>query len=682
MGIPDRKKVLLVYVGGEQDAWGAIAFQKPRHFYVMPGILYCAAVLREHRLTRDLCDTRCLYLNATVQSVDEMLAAITEEAPDVLGFSTFCWNVTQVLALAAAYRAASPEGIVLLGGPEISMKDASESSAFFAKAPEVDGLVFGESEEKLPAIVHGLLCGWPAAAAGVQGFALASRFGGFADHDPAPRTDLSNVPSPFPFDIAVKRSPECGLAMVYETGRGCPYRCVYCRFSHRDNSLRGFDPARVERELEWLLSSGFDCIHVADAVFDLDPARAKRIVRHIIERNVRTSLFFYCSFQKLDEELAALFGRLQCQIGVGVQSTNPETLRSIRRGLNPSLFDGIRGLLETHRINFYTDLIFGLPPDSMASFERSFDDCVSLAPSFVMLFPLTLIKGTPLEEDADGYGMIRYGREELERLGLKSDIEYRNVALHRNFSLEDLRRFDDVALACFYYYNRFRYCLDHLRRRCPTEGAAQLYGRIGAETKEFLDRKGRKATNTSRIPGLEDEVRRIFCGILADRGAGPVEMRAFDELLKVDLYRIIILDAPQRERVFASTMAMLGGGRVADLDPGPGDHRFVVSTYGKKIGLPFALRDLLRLAELGEGVPARPETVYVHAPFDRWDVGVRPLTPLEGALLERIPSDRPVRRASLLSTAARVVGTTEDVGDALDRGLCDLRDDGIVTFVC
>ena len=676
-----RKKVLLVYVGGEQDAWGAIAFQKPKHYYVMPGILYCAAAMREHRLTRDLCDTQCLYLNKTVQSVDDMLETITEAAPDVLGFSTFCWNVSQVLAMVSAYRAASPASIILLGGPEILMKDASESSAFFAKTPEVDGLVFGESEEKLPAIIHGLLCDQPASVADVKGFALASRFGGLADHDRAHRTDLSNVPSPYPFYMTVKRSPECGLAMVYETGRGCPYRCIYCQFSHRDSSVRSFDLARVERELEWLLSNRFECIHVADPVFDLDPARAKRVVRHILDRNISTSLFFYCSFQKLDEELAALFGRLQCQIGVGVQSTNPPTLRSIRRGLNPSLFDGIRGLLEAHRINFYTDLIFGLPLDSMASFERSFDDCVSLAPSFVMLFPLTLIKGTALEANADGYEMTRYGPGDVEQLGLMSDIEYQNVALHRNFTLQHLRRFDDVALACFYYYNRFRYCLDHLRRRCSAEGAAWLYGRIGAETKDFLNRTQRKATNTARIPGLEDEIRRIFCGILADRGAGHVEMKAFDELFKVDLYRVIILDAPQRERVFANTLELAGGRRAADLDPSPGDRRFVVSTYGKKIGLPFALRDLLRLAELGEGVPARSETVYIHAPFERWDVSVRSLSPLESALMDRIPSDRPVRRASLLSVASRVVGATDDVGDALDRGLRGLRDDGIVTFV-
>ena len=182
------------------------------------------------------------------------------------------------------------------------------------------------------------------------------------------------MPEIYPFTLEVKRTASCGLAMVYETGRGCPYQCIYCQFSHRNHRPFRLPLERVTKELTWLLNRSIDCIHFADAVFDLDPSFAKDVLRHCIRENQSTSLFFYCSFNKLDEELAELFAASQAQICVGVQTTNKTVLKKINRGLNPRLFHEIKELLARYNLNFYIDLIFGLPLDTPESFGRSFND--------------------------------------------------------------------------------------------------------------------------------------------------------------------------------------------------------------------------------------------------------------------------------------------------------------------
>ena len=453
-----KKRLLLAYIGGEQGSWGNIAFPRPWHYYLMPGVQYCARSLENDPEISSMCEIECRYFNRTVQDLDAIAALLLDKRCDLIGFSSYCWNIEDNRTLARRIKEKHAGAMVMMGGPEVFMRDQAEADAFFGRNPFVDCLVFGEAEQKLPSLVKALLLGRIEKLQAVQGFACAPRLGKCADFAVTYVASPSLVPGIIPFDIGVPRTKDCGLAMVYETGRGCPYHCIYCQFGHRNTRPFHLDITRVRAELGWLLEQEIDCIHFADAVFDLDPEYAKDVLRMLVENNRRTSLFFYCSFNKLDEELARLFETAQCQIGVGVQSTNPEVLKTIRRSLSPRLFENIAGLLDAHRINFYTDLIFGLPNDDPASYERSFDQALGLDPSFVMTFPLTLIKGTPLADNAASYGIRRFAHSEIASLGLMCDIQYDNTGLFRAFSLQDLSAFDDAALALFYFYNRFPHC--------------------------------------------------------------------------------------------------------------------------------------------------------------------------------------------------------------------------------
>jgi radical SAM superfamily enzyme YgiQ (UPF0313 family) len=669
----DVPTILFVYIGNEQGAWGSIAYPRPSHYYIMPGILYCAATLRNDPWFCDRYDIQTLYFNRTVESPELIRDRIIAAGADCVGFSAYCWNVLDTWHIAREIKSAQPRTVIFCGGPEASLKDPAEAATLFETQPAIDLLVFGEAERKIADLLAALLSGKPPPER-ATGYALHPRHGHEPDFTKSYVEDVAAIPSIYPFNIEVPRSKHCGLAMVYETGRGCPYRCIYCQFSHRNHKPYRFPLERVRTELAWLFERGIDCIHCADAVFDLDPAHAKAVVRHCLEHNRRTTLFFYCTFNRLDEELAGLFARSQAQICVGVQSTNPVVLKTINRSLSPRLFDDIKALLGRYRVNFYIDLIFGLPHDSPHSFDRSFNEALALGPNFLMVFPLTLIKGTPLEQNAQEYGVRVRDAEAIAGLDLQCDIEYRSIALHTNFTLDDLERFDDQALALFYFHDRFRVCLEYLTQR--TGDAATLYRSIGEMTKAFLRRIGRKASNTETIGGFDDEIKSIFCAHASKAGAGPIELTAFNELFRLDILRILLQASPLREKLFQPTAEMRlcvrDGIDAADI----AGSAFQTVSPQKSINAAYRLQDLRSLALLREDITPCQDPVCIAAPFSRWECQMFSATAIERHALRIIPPDRPVRGAQLLHLLRRE-GHGESP-DAIAAALNGLMERGIV----
>jgi radical SAM superfamily enzyme YgiQ (UPF0313 family) len=669
-------KILFIYIGNEQGSWGTIAFPRPAHYYIMPGIFYCAAALRKDAWINDHYDVCCRYFNRTVESPEEILRVVHTEQAACIGLSVYCWNSEETFRLARQIRQGQPHAFILCGGADIALNNVRETEQFFDNKPFFDLLVFGEAEMKIsPLLRTGLSGGTPAPT--VKGYAFHPRHGGTADFSADYIDAPDKVPEIYPFELEVKRSASCGLAMVYETGRGCPYRCIYCQFSRRNHALFRMPMDRVKKEIAWLLNQGIDCIHFADAVFDLDPPFAKDVLRHCISENQSTSLFFYCSFNKLDDELAGLFSASQAQLCVGVQTTNATVLKKINRGANSRLFHETRELLARHKLNFYIDLIFGLPLDTPESFRASFNDVYGLAPSFIMVFPLTLVKGTPLEQRARDYNVRLYDETSVQACNLMCDIEYRNIALYERFTLSDLEAFDDLSLAVFYFFNRFRLSLDYLSKRSD-RGPAMLFESIGRNVKAFLRKTGQKATNTNFISGFEDQIKSIFIAEARAAGAQKNELAAFEDIFKLDIFRILMLNAPQREKLFRTESPLSASRVLTDMAEFADDTRVQRIAHGKNVQCNFHLDDLFNLSALRESIVEGADTVYICAPFHRWDMQVFSISPLNRFLLDIIPSDRPLRFRNIARAALRDSDCARPPHDDIKTALLSLKRSGII----
>ncbi len=107
----------------------------------------------------------------------------------------------------------------------------------------------------------------------------------------------------------------------------------------------------------------------------------------------------------LDIPSAALFGELYCSLQIGLQSSNAEVLRKINRQFNPTLFKEKIQLLHDSNVVFGLDLIIGLPDDTYQSFLESIDYTLSLKPSNIDIFLLSLLPGTELFDRKDDFAI-------------------------------------------------------------------------------------------------------------------------------------------------------------------------------------------------------------------------------------------------------------------------------------
>ncbi len=648
----EKKKILFVYSGYEQGAWGNIAYPCNFHYYIMPGILNCVVSLKNDPEIRKQCEIKYKYFNKTVEKTKDIFNYLTEENWDLVGFSSYCWNIEDNLIFARKLKETSPQIKIMLGGPEIFMKNQNECSAFFHKNPFIDTLVFGDAEEKLPEITKAVLKPEISIPKRINGYAFSDSYGKLQNFNPEQAVNLNLFPSIYPFEIAIPHSKESGLAMVYETGRGCPYNCIYCKFGHKGNILNRIDISRVKKELKWLISNKIECIHFADAVFDIYPEYAKDVCRTILDNNIGTSIFFYCSFFKLDEELACLFAKIQCQIGVGIQSTNPLVLKTIRRTLSPDLFKSIKKKIKQYGLNFYIDLIFGLPNDTPGSFANSFNLSMELEPSFVMIFPLSLVKDTVLAENAGKYGVIEYSKERIKKLDLLCDIQYENIGLYKEFTEKDLISFDNTALALFYFYNRFFYTLSYILKR-SSDSAFSLYRQIGHKTKEFLKKTDRTASNANFIEGFQEEIFSIFAKICKKEYVGEKEIKAFRELFKIDILRILILISHERKKLYNSSYRKREFKTNLLSNESEQYTKIQKITHGKIVSIPYNFSDLLQLSELRDSIQPSSDNIYMYAPFNHWNISIYSISPLEKFLIELIPGNRGIHIKSLLQAAKR-----------------------------
>ena len=99
-------------------------------------------------------------------------------------------------------------------------------------------------------------------------------------------------------------------------------------------------------------------------------------------------------------------GRFQFEIGV--QTTNPPTLKAINRQDNwDKLVHNCQRLLSFGNMHLHLDLIAGLPYESLREFRKSFDDVYGLKPDMLQLGFLKVLPGTQMSKETELHG-LRY----------------------------------------------------------------------------------------------------------------------------------------------------------------------------------------------------------------------------------------------------------------------------------
>lgn len=358
--------------------------------------------------------SRVVVKEYTINQIrDDILKDIYLEQPDVICFSCYIWNISFVRELVPDLKKILPQVEFWAGGPEVSY-DAVE---FLKKNPAFFGVMVGEGEETFHELAGYYIERKPETLSEIRGVAFCDENKGRDIVHTGWRElmDLSKVPFAYSNLTEFKNR-----IIYYESSRGCPFSCSYC-LSSIDKKLRFRDIELVKKELQFFIDNKVPQVKFVDRTFNCKHDHAMEIWRYITEHdNGITNFHFEISADLLRAEELALMKTMRpglIQLEIGVQSTNPQTIKAIRRTMD---FEKLKGIVEQihsfGNIHQHLDLIAGLPYEGYDSFHKSFCDVYALRPEQFQLGFLKVLKGSHMMEMTGEYQILYKDREPYEVL--------------------------------------------------------------------------------------------------------------------------------------------------------------------------------------------------------------------------------------------------------------------------
>ena len=455
--------------------------------------------------------SRVVVKEYTINQIrDDILKDIYLEQPDVVCFSCYIWNISFVRELVPDLKKILPQVEFWAGGPEVSY-DAVE---FLKKNPAFFGVMVGEGEETFHELAGYYIERKPETLSGIRGVAFRDENKGRDIVHTGWRElmDLSKVPFAYSNLTEFKNR-----IIYYESSRGCPFSCSYC-LSSIDKKLRFRDIELVKKELQFFIDNKVPQVKFVDRTFNCKHDHAMEIWRYITENdNGITNFHFEISADLLRAEELALMKTMRpglIQLEIGVQSTNPQTIKAIRRTMD---FEKLKGIVEQihsfGNIHQHLDLIAGLPYEGYDSFHKSFCDVYALRPEQFQLGFLKVLKGSYMMEMTGEYQILYKDREPYEVLSTAW------------LTYGEILRLKMVESMVEVYYNsgQFKHTLVFLEQYF--EDPFRMYEALG----RFYEKKGYSEISHSRMRRYE-----ILMEFAGEQKEIPLE--ALSDVMLLDLY--------------------------------------------------------------------------------------------------------------------------------------------------
>ena len=396
------------------------------------------------------------------QQKDDIMRDIYLEHPDVVCVSCYIWNLSFVKELMADLIKILPGADFWAGGPEVSY----DAEKFLTENSEFKGVMVGEGEETFKELAGYYVEKNPQDLKDMTG--ICYRDGDQIIHNGWRQImDLSSIPF-----IYKDLSEFKNRIIYYESSRGCPFSCSYC-LSSIDKKLRFRDTETVKKELQFFIDNKVPQVKFVDRTFNCKHDHAMAIWKYINEHdNGVTNFHFEISADLLREEELQEMSTMRpglIQLEIGVQSTNPDTIKAIHRTMD---FEKLKGIVDRihsfGNIHQHLDLIAGLPYEDYDSFRHSFNDVYALKTQQLQLGFLKVLKGSHMMEMCREYGIVYKTQEPYEVLSTKW-LDYDHV-----LKLKTVENMVEV------YYNsgQFQNTLEYLENFF--QDAFSIYERLGS----------------------------------------------------------------------------------------------------------------------------------------------------------------------------------------------------------
>ena len=393
-------------------------------------------------------------------SVSDILAAILEEQPAIVGLGVYIWNVDQTTRLIADLKRVSPQTVVVVGGPEVSYE--TDGQAITALA---DYVITGEADLEFRTLCETLL-----------NLSANQKTGPKIIHAAVPALDQVRLPyNHYSAEDLAHR------VLYVEASRGCPFTCEFC-LSALEIPVRAFSLEVFLEAMQQLLDRGALQFKFVDRTFNLNLRVSRAILEFFLER-YRPGMFLHFELipDRLPDSLRQIIQKFPAgslQFEIGIQTFNDSVGQLISRPQdNAKLEENLSFLRYETGVHIHTDLIVGLPGETFESFAAGFDRLYSLRPQEIQVGILKRLRGTPIIRHDEEWQMLYSQHAPYEILSnrllsfaqihcLKRMARFWDlVGNSGNFQASLQKMLDSQPSAFFEFYRFSEWLFEHENRR-------------------------------------------------------------------------------------------------------------------------------------------------------------------------------------------------------------------------
>ncbi len=341
------------------------------------------------------------------QDPESFISSYLSTSPEVVAFSNYSWNRDLSYGLAEEVKRRSPSTLVVFGGPNYPLEDASRDG-WFRRFPAVDIYVTGEGEEPFAALIDlwsELRDVEAVKRAGIEGCHAFVDGQLFKSSNATPRLkSLDLVPSPYVQGYLDEFLDNPKLIPLTETNRGCPFQCTFCEKGVLSwNKMTFGSIGRFEEEIRYIAQRTKSSLLVlADnnfGMFTEDAEAAKAMTKTYREFGYPKQVYSATGkarYDRVSEAMKELEGRMP--VTVAVQSLDKDVLKNIKRKNLPleNLIEVSHGRYSATNQRSRSEMILGLPGDTREKHVKGLCELMDAGVSFLLAYTLILLDGSEM----------------------------------------------------------------------------------------------------------------------------------------------------------------------------------------------------------------------------------------------------------------------------------------------
>jgi radical SAM superfamily enzyme YgiQ (UPF0313 family) len=376
-----------------------------------------------------------------------------------LAMGAYIWNENAIQEIIAEIRYHGFKGRIILGGPQISYVKSGIEHYY----PLADIFIRGYAEEALAELMT---------SKDEQPVIPGIHYANDPDLGLSAKANFTDIPSPFLNSVIKPQS-----FIRWETQRGCPFRCSFCQHRESDatQQRRHFEESRIMHEIKWITSHPvINDIAVLDPIFNSGP-NYLNVLNEFYNRKYYGKLSLQSRIEMVVPEFLDIVEKLNERgntvLEFGLQTIHKHEQALIQRPNNMKKVEEVLKEVKKRNIPIEISLIFGLPGQTVNSFQASIDFCKKLGVGTIYAFPLMLLRGTPLYENKQKLRLVESHDIQIpEIMRVQQGIPH--VVASDSFTFSDWQQMADIAASLDEYNQRMA---THTKANKITENLRQSW---------------------------------------------------------------------------------------------------------------------------------------------------------------------------------------------------------------